>query len=170
MQCIESPLSAQSLQAAREFAQSCAFHVICNNEKNDCKRMQSEDFENESVENEILTAISAHTGTKMEFVKMKIVKSLGGCAAQILHRDYDGAQSTIDARCCSLLVPLQTDGAHLNIGTDSAGAARVHCGLGCAFFWGHDVVHGGASYESENIRLFAYITNDKKCIKNYIFD
>jgi len=150
MQCIESPLSAQSLQAAREFAQSCAFHVICNNEKNDCKRMQSEDFENESVENEILTAISAHTGTKMEFVKMKIVKSLGGCAAQILHRDYDGA--------------------HLNIGTDSAGAARVHCGLGCAFFWGHDVVHGGASYESENIRLFAYITNDKKCIKNYIFD
>ncbi len=170
MQCLRSPLSEKSLQKLNALSRTVSFHVIHNSEQNDHKRLQSEEIKDEEIKGEIMNLVCAHTQTEMKHVKMMLMKSLAGCKDQILHRDYDGAQQTIDAHCSSMLIPIQQEGACINVGTAGGECARVHCALGCALFWPHNVVHGGASYETENTRLFAYITKNKKCIKNYIFD
>lgn len=85
-----------------------------------------------------------------------LVRSFPGCRRQKLHTDYD---PTLVERAIlkpiGVLVALEAEGADVHIRAEG-GDSVLHMERGQILVFDGDVVHAGAAYERDNIRLHAY--------------
>jgi len=93
------------------------------------------------------------------------LKSFPGCMRQPWHYDYDPAHfkgATVACRPLGVLIALQ-DGTRFHVRLPSGEEVEVLLGKGDVLVFDGGLLHAGAAYESENVRLHAYI--DVSCLK-----
>ena len=84
--------------------------------------------------------------------EVNAISSMAGCGAQPLHCDYEPiAIAKLRIKPLGVLIAL-TGGTRLNICT-----RHLEVNAGDAIVFAGDVVHGGASYAEDNVRIHAYL-------------
>lgn len=139
---------------------------IFNGAKNDKKRLQSTLRCNNTIISDFIEKLQENiynilpSESRLYFSNWVILKSLDGCNEQRPHTDYnvENIKNITDSICVPLLVLValmpetyldiwDLDGIHRKLVMDK----------GDVLIFRADMIHGGSSYEKENIRIHAYL-------------
>lgn len=139
---------------------------IFNGAKNDKKRLQSTLRCNKTIISDFIEKLQENiynilpSESRLYFSNWVILKSLDGCNEQRPHTDYnvENIKNITDSICVPLLVLValmpetyldiwDLDGIHRKLVMDK----------GDVLIFRADMIHGGSSYEKENIRIHAYL-------------
>ena len=153
-----TPQETQVYNARAKYSKS----IFNNAGKNDKKRKQiNVDLpeEHRALFSKLQSALSAQF---IQTVPPIVIKSSAGCKQQYWHTDYPRKIISTFPResvPCSVLVALSENGADLCVANEDKGEHTVHIHKGDAIVFRGDLVHAGAAYQDENLRLHLYFDN-----------
>lgn len=139
---------------------------IFNGAKNDKKRLQSTLRCNNTIISEFIETLQENiykllpSDSRLYFSNWVILKSLDGCNEQQPHTDYnvETIKNITDSICVPLLVlvALMSE-TYLDIWDLDGIHRKLVMDKGDVLIFRADMIHGGSSYEKENIRIHAYL-------------
>jgi len=139
---------------------------IFNGAKNDKKRIQSTLRCNNTIISEFIETLEENIfkvlplNSRLYFSNWVILKSLDGCDEQQPHTDYnvETIKNITDTTCFPLLVLVALmPETYLDIWDLKGIHRKLVMEKGDVLIFRADLIHGGSSYEKENIRIHAYL-------------
>jgi hypothetical protein len=139
---------------------------IFNGTKNDKKRLQSTLRCNNTIISEFIERLEENiykvlpSNSRLYFSNWVILKSLAGCNDQQPHTDYnvETIKNITDPNDVPLLVLVGLmDETYLDIWDMNGIHKKLVMEKGDVLIFRADMIHGGSSYEKENIRIHAYL-------------
>ena len=134
--------------------------------KNDKKRIQSTLRCNNTIISEFIERLEKNiyqvlpSDSRLYFSNWVILKSLAGCNEQQPHTDYnlETIKDITDPTCVPLLVLVALmPETYLDIWDLNGIHRKLVMDEGDVLIFRADLIHGGSSYEKENIRIHAYL-------------
>jgi hypothetical protein len=139
---------------------------IFNGAKNDKKRLQSTLRCKKKIITKFIERLEENiykvlpSNSRLYFSNWVILKSLAGCDEQQPHTDYnvETIKDITDPTCFPLLVLMALmPETYLDIWDLNGIHRKLVMDEGDVLIFRADLIHGGSSYEKENIRIHAYL-------------